>query len=535
MRKLIGAAVLAAALTGPAAAADPTGPAVEIRVRSVNDLLEYAEFVGDIAGQADTVKQGVQFAKAITNAKTGLEGIDPTRPVGGYVIVTPDVVSSPIVIVIPVADEDAFRGLLKNKLSIPLKDPVDGVTEFALPNFPPKVFVRFANKSAYFTVRDAAGLAPKTLIPPAVLFADKDPAVASVKLHFDRIPTDVRKTVFGQFEMALGQVKAKKLDGETDATGKLKAVALDAVADAAHAVFTDGQTLAVRLLADPKTDDLTAEVSLTGKSGSELAKVLKNVSGKPGMAGRLPAAANPLVAVGTRLAVSEAVRDKLKPGVDGFLDELLEKSDPNGKDFTKMIFDAVAPTILAGELDFGVVATGPDAKGAFGFAAAMKMKDAKPLDKLLLKFAPFIPEDQVKLDLLEDKVNGVSLHRITLMDEDQVKKFGSDTVWLGVGDTLLAASLEKDGKIIKAIAAGDGKKSPLVGAEVALGRLFPLIQKDVPADKMKALVADTFGKDPAGKDTVRLTVDGGDALTVRLTAKGKAVKYVVGLGKLKKD
>jgi hypothetical protein len=539
MRKLLAsAALLTAALFAPAApAADPVGPAVEIRIRSVNDLLEYGEYLGDLAGQGEQVKQGVAFARAITNAKTGLEGIDPNRPIGGYALVTPDVVNSPLVLVLPVADEEMFGNLLKKRLSLDVQGPTDGVYEIAIPNFPLKVFGRFAHKSAYLTVRDAKNLDPKTLVPPGTLFADKDPAVASVKLHVDRIPADVRKTVFGEMEMAAAQLKTRKFEGETDALTKLKPVGLDAAVDALHAFFHEAQTVSARVLVDPKTDDLTAELSLTAKSGSALAKLIRTVGNKPGTAGKLPAASNPLASFHTRLALPESVRDKLKPGVDALLDELVEKSDPNGRDFVKMILDALAPTVLAGELELGVQATGPDAKGTLGIAACLKMKEAKAVEKLLLKFAPFVPEDEAKFDLLEDKVNGVSLHRITLTNEEQTKKFGTDTVWVGVGDGLLVVTLEaKDGKVIKGIVASDARKVPMVGGEVAISRLLPLLNadKNLTPDQMKKLLASTVGKDSAGKDTVKLTLDGGDALTLRLSMKGEAVKFLVGIDKANK-
>ena len=164
------------------------------------------------------------------------------------------------------------------------------------------------------------------------------------------------------------------------------------------------------------------------------------------------------------------------------------------------------------------------------------MKEAKAVEKLLLKLAPFIPEDEAKFDLLEDKVNGVSLHRVTLMNEEQTKKFGTDTVWLGVSDSLLVVTLEaKDGKVIKGIVNADGRKVPMVGGEVAVSRLIPLVEKNLSPDRAKKLLADTFGTDAAGKDTFTLSLDGGDALTLRLSAKGKAVKYLVGVDKAKKE
>src|SRR5262245_30269389 len=90
-------------------------PAVEVRVKSIDALLARAEFVGGLAGKAEEAKQFAGVAKAFTNEK-GLFGVDTGKDIGFYATVTPDVVDSPAVLMVPVKNEDTFLGLFANRL-----------------------------------------------------------------------------------------------------------------------------------------------------------------------------------------------------------------------------------------------------------------------------------------------------------------------------------------------------------------------------------------------------------------------------------
>jgi hypothetical protein len=75
----------------PATAAEPT---IEVRLQSVNVLLEKAEYVAGLAGKEDVV-QGVKFiVKNLQAEGKGIEGIDPARPFGLYVNLSKDPVQS---------------------------------------------------------------------------------------------------------------------------------------------------------------------------------------------------------------------------------------------------------------------------------------------------------------------------------------------------------------------------------------------------------------------------------------------------------
>src|SRR5262245_37196206 len=107
MRTRFLSAAVAALCLAPAAFAQNAGPTVEVRVRSVNDLFAKAEYLGDILNQGEPAKQAAEFVKNLADEKKGIEGIDPARPFGLYGPLTKDVIDSPVVLMLPVADEEA--------------------------------------------------------------------------------------------------------------------------------------------------------------------------------------------------------------------------------------------------------------------------------------------------------------------------------------------------------------------------------------------------------------------------------------------
>src|SRR5437763_9126042 len=88
------AALAAVLLTAPVASAAPDkkdsadkGPAVLVRVQSINDLIKTGEYIRTLLPEdmAEFVKQGLDTFKAFIDDKKGFEGIDVKHPIGLYV------------------------------------------------------------------------------------------------------------------------------------------------------------------------------------------------------------------------------------------------------------------------------------------------------------------------------------------------------------------------------------------------------------------------------------------------------------------
>lgn len=524
------AAVFAAIGTADRAPAQKdAGPALEVRVRSVNDLLDKAEYLGDIANQAEAARQGAVFVRGLADVNKGIEGVDPARPFGLYGSLTPNVVDSPVVLMVPVADEKAVLDLLTARLSLDPKKADDGSYQVQVPNVPVPVYFRFAHKTLYVTAQSAKGIEPSRLIEPKDFFAGMDDSVASVRVHLDRIPEDVKKTVLGQFELKVNDAKEQVEPNETSARKKLRLWALDRLTATVQLVLADGKDLSLRLLIDPKSDDLTAEATFSARSGSELAKVFRGLAGQPAKAAALAGAKSPVASAGMRFSLPEPVRKDLAPVIDALIAEHLEKVKGSERQGAKMALDAVAPTLKSGEIDFGLVVTGED--GRLGLVAALGVAEGAGIEKTVKQFAPFTPEDKAKFEFDVRKAGGLTLHKVVAPNPDLKAAFGTDTVWLGTSDRLLALSIEPDGKALEAaasprLAEGAKVRGPLA-VEVSVARVMAAAEKQLPAETVKQLNGEAFPGGAAGKDTATLTVEGGDALKVRFTLKGKAVKLAV--------
>ena len=155
------------------------------------------------------------------------------------------------------------------------------------------VYLRFANDYLY-VARTAKDLDPTVLISPKTFFARDDGSVASLVVRGDGIPAEVKKFLIGQFE--LGMAEQRKKDGPNE--DPAKKLFLDWLADGASgglkSLLDDAQELSVRIMIDAKADEMSAEVVLTPKAGTDLAKYAASLAGKTSLPAGIIATANPL-------------------------------------------------------------------------------------------------------------------------------------------------------------------------------------------------------------------------------------------------
>src|SRR5262249_40732831 len=119
---VMAAAVVAVAAVAPNRATGQPAkggePTVEVRIQSVNVLLDKAEYIGGLLGKEDVIVQVRELVKQLSADGKGIEGVDPKRPFGAYAYLEADVVNSPLVVMIPIADKDRFLQMLKDRLSV---------------------------------------------------------------------------------------------------------------------------------------------------------------------------------------------------------------------------------------------------------------------------------------------------------------------------------------------------------------------------------------------------------------------------------
>ena len=534
------AAVALSFLATGVASAQPnaTGPAVEVRVRSVNDLVDKFEYVAGLAGKEDVVTQLREMLKQLTKDGKGIEGIDPKKPTGAYATLAKEVEATPFVVMIPVANEARVLEAIEKRLELAPEKGDDGTYKIAVP-FINALHLRFTNGYLYVSQK-AEGLDAKALITPKAFFAKDDGAVASVLVRLDRIPDDLKTLVLGQFELSINEERKKNEEKQNAIEKKAAKLTFDAIIGGAKALAEDGKDLNIRLFVDPKSDELSAEVTLTAKSGTSTAKTFTALGSKTSLPAGIVGAGAATVGRGN---VSVAIPDGMKKDYVALVEAVLAEGlkDPPGgqEELAKQLVDAISPSLKAGELDTSSAFIGPDAKGRYQLIGAVAVKEGKGVEKLIKdvikQFGPFIEEAATfKFDV--ETIGDFHLHRIELKKTDEKfdKVFGTGTVWLAISDKCVAFSVEPEGAMIRKGLKAKAVPVSVMSGDLAVAKFLPLVRPDLKQDELKALIKDAFGdSSPSGKDTAKFTIEGGQQLSVKFVVKGKAIKMGAGLDLLK--
>ena len=123
------------------------------------------------------------------------------------------------------------------------------------------------------------------------------------------------------------------------------------------------------------------------------------------------------------------------------------------------------------------------------------------------------------------------MHKITInadIPQEIEKVFGTKTVWLAISDSHIAVSVEPDGTAIRAGLKAKAATVSVVSFEVSLAKVLPLVARNLKPDEVKALLKDTFGEGAyAGKDTVTVSLTGGEKLTATAKVKGKGARLLI--------
>ena len=459
------------------AGAQPAEPTVEVRLQSVNVLLDKAEYVAGLAGKEDIVQGVKQILKNLQTEGKGIEGIDPKRPFGLYATLTKDVINSPLTAMIPIADQDKLLAALKDRLDITPEKVEGGALKIVLPDAVKNpvidaVYVRFANDYLY-VARSAKDLDPKGLIAPKTFFAKDEDAVASVLVRGDRIPGDVKTLVTGQFELFVAEQRKKNGANEDPA----KKIILDWLADGASGgiktLLDDSKELSVKISIDQKTDEMSVVAVLTPKPNTPLAKYIASLAGKTSLPAGIVAAKDSVAGGSVRIGMPEEFKKRYVAMLDEMIATALKKAGDNEKEAIERIIKTLSPTAKAGELDFAASLSAPDAKGRHTLLAATAVKDGKEIEKLLKEFSQFAAG---AADFTFDvaKVGDFNLHKIVLNDvPPEVEKiFGTKTVWLAISDAHIVASIEEDGTAIRAGLKAKAVPVPVLSVDVSLARSY---------------------------------------------------------------
>jgi hypothetical protein len=531
--KRMGMALIAVMVLTTTVWAEPTKPAVEVRVKAIGELAPILEYGGELFGQADAGKQFAGILKQFTGDEKGYEGIDLNRPIGAYVYVAKELEDTTFVVMVPVADADSVVAAIGDKLGLEVKKGDGGLYSLEAPGVPGTVYFRFADKYAYVTLRNEKAIDPKAVIAPKTFFAEKVTSLLTAAVNIDALPEDIKKLAYGQLEM---QLKEEQNKLSQSATQKLmNEFLLDVGVDAAKTVLLDGERFSLTLDVDPKADDWKLNVGLTAKSGTTLAKTLA------GFADRESAAAG--VAMNDGAASKSLFNFQLPPEtakkfaavVDAVAKQAVIDAKESDKPVAQLFADALVPTLKAGDFQFGfridTPATGKKPGGVF----ALKTVKGEKLGELATLMAVGMPASAGSFKSNIDTIGERKLHQLSLTNQQDVP-FAADTVWFMTSGDLLAGAADPKTDSLKGLTTAKPAKTPMLLTEISATSAVLMGEKALPPEKLQAVVKEVFGDGkPNGRDTMRLIATGGKKFDLTLSVKGKAIAFFAALDKAKKE
>ena len=514
-----------------AADAKTAGPTVVVRIEPLDDLLADVRYLGTLADREELVKQFEALVRAKAGPK-GLDGIDLKRPLGFYGTIGPQGFDSSGVLMVPVADEQAFLALLDNLNLKPQKGKDGLYTVQAENTLAPAVYFRFANDYAYATALNESAIDRSALLPPAQVLPAGQGGLAVATVHVDRIPDGIKQLALGQLGLKLADLRERSFKGETKAESEFWKQAFEELAGTVKTLLRDGHELTLRADLDRKNQDLTVEVTADGKSSSKLATSIAGLAEtKSRFAGLLSkdAALQGLV----RLTLSKELREALEPVIDESVARGLAKSEnQERREQAERFFKALDPTLKSGDVDAVAVLRAPSEGGAQTLLLGSQVKDGEALDRAFRDLVKGLPEgDRARIKLDADEAGSVKIHRLDVQqdfDEQARQAFGDNPLYLAFGPDAAFLVFGADGveTIKKALASRPATAEPLQ-LELSLARLAPAIavnRKDTKGAVARA-AREAFGED-RDADRVRLVLEGGKGLNLRFRMKAPVLKFI---------
>ncbi len=517
---------------------DKNAPAVMLQIQSVEKILGNAEYVAKLIGKEEEAKQFLGFIKSLTGDKPekGIEGIDLKKPFVAYANIAAEIEKSEIVVMIPIADQDAFVGLLKGRLALEIKDEKNGLWSTQAPNNLGTVYFRFANKYVYATFQSKENVDEKKLPKPEAVYVKGD-SVISLSLRIDRVPDALKQFALASVETALAGAKQQKLPNELEKLDPVKEKVVDSLAGGIKSILFDGKAVTLKLDVDPMKDEIALALELTAKDGSDLARDIADIKTKKSVALGATALKNTAALLTLNASLPTSVKKVLGPAVDDLAKQGLDLVG-DFKEHLEPLIKAVLPTVKAGDLDIGVAMIGPDAENHLSGILVAKVVEGKKINTAIKDLVEKIPEPiKSAFQIDADKEGDYKIHVLKIKDQldDNARKIlGESDLYLAFRDDALLISFGPSGKtLIKDALKSAPAAGPAFKAEFSVSRIAALVGADHPKATEKA-AKEAFGKNALG-DTISITIEGGEALTLKAALKGKVIQFFVLLDKYKAE
>ncbi|MBI3822350.1 MAG: hypothetical protein HY289_06690 [Planctomycetes bacterium] len=330
--------------------------------------------------------------------------------------------------------------------------------------------------------------------------------------------------------------------GETKTQNEFRLAALHDLKQFAASIVKDAAEIRFDLDVSDKTNELAVSLDIKARPGSGLAKTFKNLGDLKSPLGSIVDRDTAFLG-GTHIvlpdALSQAFIKVVREARDGALKGI---QDDVKKAQAKSLFDSLMPTAEAGEFQMVVAAVGPKQE-RYALLGALKLKDGAKLGKtvfdLLTNARENIPKDQrdkVKVPL--KSVGAVMIHRFELPKDVAIDKFLDGIVgperylYLAFRNDAMFLGLGKESETLPALESAIGKTQNAASSPLAftvdVARLAPLLAR---TENQKDLATRQFPSGSTGR--LRLTLDGGASLTLRLQMGLNVLEFLVKMKDLK--
>ena len=494
-----------------------------LSVRSVDQVVSDAKYVLRMAGKEDLIDR-LDGTVATYLGK----GIDRTRPFGIYLSGFGD--EPPAVALIPFTTEAEFADFLKG-LNLEVSAGEKGLRSVDLP-FNKKLFFRFDKK--YIFAADREELLKGELPEPTELLsgAGKNNLIA-FSMRIDQLPAEAKQKLIASMQQDIQRNSAKRAT-ETAAEHEARVFGMRLVVGLAQQIVAEAKELAFSFNVDQPRHSLNADFALSGKSGSKLAEQIRAFgSARSAFGGITGDSALYLVA---SLPIPPELRKELDALIDKIVQEALGREQvPMNKTIGEKVFRTLEPTLKSDALDLALMMKGPAPDQKYTFIGALKVKEGLKIEALVKEMIQQMPEAErkrIKLILDHDKVGGIGIHSFmpTKSDARVQEVFGSQEVFFAFRNDALLFALGSHGdaqlKHCLETLAANRETGATTGlqAELAVSRIA-MVAGDEQNARFQAAIKQAF-KAP-GQDRIRISIQGGDGLHLRVEVSAYMLKFFV--------
>lgn len=497
---------------------------VVFTVQSVDAVLDQMRHTLKLAGKEEEAKQIDGMLQAYLS-DDGLKGLDTKRPLGIYLskFEKLDPQKPPLVAFIPVTNEQDFIALL-GKLNIPiLEADKDGFRRIHLG--PVTVCLRFAHGHA-FAALDEELLKAEIPDPAKMLPADHRKNLLALTANLDAMPQSLKDQVLDGLAKEMDK-QAKEAGDDKARQQSLKGQKM--VHESLRQFLNETREVSLTAHHDRQARKLRMDFVLTPRPGTKMAQQVKNFGASRSQFAALAedAALNfflhfPIDAE-TRAALDTTLEE-------AFQDALKEEKSLAKKAVAEKVFAVLAPTLKSDTFDLFATLRGPrDDK--FTLVAGLRVKNGQEIEQLLKNLLNDMPEkDRANVQLDAEKVDGLSVHKITFPegDKDARRIFGSSQIFVVFHKdyalfTVGQHGLEELKKAMSQVGTPGQKQFAPMHLNASIRRLMHFEENE--AKRSKAIAAAKSVFTGPEDDLIQFTWSGDTTMRLRFEMSDQIIKF----------